>query len=71
MGIGMKDQSADDGTWEQQQQQQMYKSPFQMQERSGTRKYVLRRESAASFGIGSECICLMYIRWTQPTYRWP
>jgi hypothetical protein len=59
MGIGMKDQSADDGTWEQQQQQQqqMYKSPFQMQERSGTRKYVLRRESAASFGIGSEYIC--------------
>jgi hypothetical protein len=33
MGIGMKDQSADDGTWEQQQQQQMHRSPFQMQER--------------------------------------
>jgi hypothetical protein len=57
MGIGMKDQSADDGTWEQQQQQQMYKSPFQMQERSEIHKYVLRRESAASFGIGSEYIC--------------
>jgi hypothetical protein len=42
MGIGMKDQSADDGTWEQQQQQQMYKSPFQMQERSEIHKYVLK-----------------------------
>jgi len=48
MGIGMKDQSPDDGTWEQQQQQQqMYKSPFQMQERREIYKYVLRRESAA------------------------
>jgi hypothetical protein len=49
MGIGMKDQSADDGTWEQQQQQQqqMYRSPFQMQERRKFAKYVLRRESAA------------------------
>jgi hypothetical protein len=48
MGIGMKDQSADDGTWEQQQQQQqMYKSPFQMQERSEICKYALRRESPA------------------------
>jgi hypothetical protein len=69
MGIGMKDQSADDGTWEQ--QQQMYKSPLQMQERREICKYVLRRESACIIRNWKWMYLLMYIGWTQPTYRWP